>query len=51
MWVNGISVGSHTGGYTPFSFDITAALAKDENTLRVRVWDPTDEGYQRAANR
>lgn len=46
VWVNGISVGSHTGGYTPFSFDITAALAKDENTLRVRVWDPTDEGYQ-----
>lgn len=46
VWVNGISVGSHTGGYTPFSFDITAALAKRENTLRVRVWDPTDEGYQ-----
>ncbi|CDC97798.1 beta-galactosidase/beta-glucuronidase [Alistipes sp. CAG:268] len=46
VWVNGISVGSHTGGYTPFSFDITAALAKGENTLRVRVWDPTDEGYQ-----
>ncbi|WP_295963551.1 sugar-binding domain-containing protein [uncultured Alistipes sp.] len=46
VWVNGISVGSHTGGYTPFSFDITAALAKGENALRVRVWDPTDEGYQ-----
>ena len=46
VWVNGISVGSHTGGDTPFSFDITAALAKGENTLRVRVWDPTDEGYQ-----
>lgn len=46
VWVNGISVGSHTGGYTPFSFDITSALAKGENTLRVRVWDPTDEGYQ-----
>ena len=46
VWVNGISVGSHTGGYTPFSFDIPAALAKGENTLRVRVWDPTDEGYQ-----
>lgn len=46
VWVNGIAVGSHTGGYTPFSFDITAALAKGGNTVRVRVWDPTDEGYQ-----
>lgn len=47
VWVNDIKVGSHTGGYTPFSFDVTAALkAKGENKLTVRVWDPTDKGTQ-----
>ena len=46
VWVNGIKVGRHTGGYTPFSFDITAALHKGENTLDVRVVDTTDKGYQ-----
>lgn len=46
VWVNDVKVGSHTGGYTPFSFDITAALVKGSNTLVVKVWDPTDQGYQ-----
>lgn len=46
IWVNGIKVGSHTGGYTPFSIDITPALRKGQNELSVRVWDPTDHGYQ-----
>ena len=46
VWVNDTKVGSHTGGYTPFVFDITAALKKGDNVLKVRVWDPTDAGYQ-----
>ncbi|MBD5224485.1 MAG: beta-galactosidase [Bacteroidales bacterium] len=47
VWVNDVKVGGHTGGFTPFSLNITPALkAKGENTLTVRVYDPTDAGYQ-----
>ena len=46
VWVNGVKVGGHTGGFTPFSFDVTAALQKGTNSLVVRVWDPTDKGPQ-----
>lgn len=46
VWVNDVKVGTHTGGYTPFSFDITQALKAGENTLMVRVFDPTDRSYQ-----
>ena len=47
VWVNGISVGEHTGGFTPFSINITPALAQaGENRLTVKVTDPTDAGYQ-----
>ena len=45
-WVNGRHVGSHTGGYLPFTFDITDALAGGDNELRVAVWDPSDTGLQ-----
>jgi beta-galactosidase/beta-glucuronidase len=47
VWVNNIKVGTHKGGYTPFFFDITPFLNKSgEQTLVVKVWDPTDKGYQ-----
>ncbi len=46
VWVNGTKVGSHRGGHTPFSFDITESLRGDkDNELLVRVDDAT-EGYQ-----
>lgn len=47
VWVNGSRVGEHKGGYDPFWFDITECVDYDgENELVVRVWDPTDRGYQ-----
>ena len=46
IWVNDIKVGSHQGGYTAFSFDITPFLNKDQQKLTVRVWDPSDKGFQ-----
>ena len=46
VWVNGKQVGRHTGGYDPFTFDITDAVVDGQNELVVRVWDPTDTGSQ-----
>ncbi len=42
VFVNGNHVGTHTGGYAPFSFDITNFLQAGENKISVKVWDPTD---------
>ena len=41
IFINGMSVGSHVGGYLPFSFDITKYL-KEENELHVIVTDKTE---------
>ena len=47
IYVNGQKVGTHKGGYDPFSFDITSALKKGNNQeIVVRVWDPSDDGPQ-----
>ena len=45
VWVNGMDACTHTGGYLPFSADITALLFEGENTLVVRVTDDTDRSY------
>lgn len=44
--LNGREVGRHTGGYDPFSFDLTPYLTSGPQTLEVRVTDPTDTGHQ-----
>ena len=43
LFVNGKLVGTHKGGYTGFSFDITSAVKPGDNLLAVRVsnnWNP-----------
>ncbi|MDB4584238.1 beta-galactosidase [Draconibacterium sp.] len=47
VWINDIKIGSHQGGYTPFFFDVTPFLTKSgDQKLVVKVWDPSDKGYQ-----
>ena len=47
VFLNGTSVGTHSGGYDPFTFDITSALKSSaEQELVLSVWDPTDRGPQ-----
>ncbi len=45
VFVNGREVGSHSGGYLPFHFDITNALSDGENEISLRVTDPYDRAY------
>ncbi len=47
VWVDGKKVGTHRGGYDPFTFDITQSLGNQKHhELMVCVWDPTDKGTQ-----
>jgi hypothetical protein len=44
VWLNGQMLGSHDGGYTPFTFDITATALPGVNALVVRCVDlPSEE--------
>jgi beta-galactosidase/beta-glucuronidase len=45
VWVNGVQVASHEGGHTPFSADVTNALADEGrvNVLVVRAEDPSGD--------
>src|SRR5206468_2331535 len=43
VFVNGVRVGEHRGGYTGFSIDVTAAVHPGRNVIAVRAnneWDP-----------
>lgn len=42
VYINGTLAGSHTGGYTPFSFEITDQIREGENRIHVTVQDYSD---------
>ncbi|WP_327008288.1 AbfB domain-containing protein [Dactylosporangium sp. NBC_01737] len=42
VWVNGVQVTTHKGGYDRFEVDVTGQLNGGVNELVVRVYDPTD---------
>ena len=46
IFVNGQRVGSHTGGYTAFAFDITPYLKNGKQNVTVKVLDATDNDFQ-----
>lgn len=47
VYINGVKVGTHEGGFDPFSFDVTKQLKKGKKQdIVISVWDPTDDGPQ-----
>ena len=44
--LNGKSLGSHEGGYYPFTFDVTDKIADGTNELTLCVTDPSETGSQ-----
>ena len=44
--LNGDVIGTHKGGYFPFSFDITDNVKDGENELTLSVTDPSETGSQ-----
>ncbi|MBN1123069.1 MAG: hypothetical protein JXJ17_18490 [Anaerolineae bacterium] len=44
VWLNGVAMGEHVGGYLPFEFDVMHYLAPVDNMLVVRVEGSPDGG-------
>ncbi len=51
VWVNSQYAGSHRGGYSRFSFDISNLLVDGENTITVKVEDSYDTQQPRGKQR
>lgn len=45
LWINGTKVGTHVGGYLPFSFDISPYIKEGKNEILLRVRDVTDTSF------
>jgi hypothetical protein len=46
VWLNGVLLGEHKGGYTPFALEATAAIREGDNELVVSAEDNTRSGDQ-----
>ncbi len=51
VWLNGVYLGSHEGGYARFTFDLTEAIRDGENNLVIKAEDSLDEGQPRGKQR
>ncbi len=49
VFLNGLFIGTHEGGYTPFSFEVTSAVHTGQNKLLIRVIDPPMDVAQNRA--
>ncbi len=47
--INSKVVGTHKGGFVPFTFDVTDSIKEGVNTVEVKVTDPTDTSYHTRA--
>jgi beta-galactosidase/beta-glucuronidase len=47
VFLDGQALGTHRGGYDPFTYDVTHLLTLDKpHNLVLSVWDPSDAGTQ-----
>ena len=46
LYINEDKVGEHSGGYSPFHFDITERIKEGANKIVLQVYDPTNKSYQ-----